>query len=209
MLMIYGECRQNAMQAAALYAARFPDRRHFGRKVFTRLANRLRTTGNVKPEPRQQKQDVLVNNEDMSVDVLAAVTENPHVSTRDIARDRGISQSSVSRILRKNKFHPYRISLLQELSQHDFNMRIQFCTWAQNKLEEDPGFFRFVLWSDEATFKSDGTINRHNLHYWNEVNPHWMRTVDYQHRWSVNVWAGIIGVRLIGPFFFEESLTTE
>jgi len=86
-------------------------------------------------------------------------------------------------------------------------MRIQFCTWAKNKLEDDSAFFQFVLWSDEATFKSDGTINRHNLHYWSEVNPYWMRTVD--HRWSINVWAGIIGVRLIEPLFFEESLTTE
>jgi len=120
---------------------------------------------------------------------LAAVIANPRVSVRNIARDRGISQSSMSRILKKNKFHPYHTSLLQELSQHDFNMRIQFCTWAKNKLEDGPAFFQlqFVLWSDEATFKSDGTINRHNLHYWNEVNPHWMRTVDHQHRWGINV----------------------
>lgn len=36
-----------------------------------------------------------------------------------------------------------------------------------------------------------------------------MRTVDYQHRWSVNVWAEIVSVRLIGLFFSEEFLTTE
>ena len=113
----------------------------------------------------------------------------------------------MSRILRKNKLHLYHISVLQELSQNDFNIRIQFFTWAQNKLL-DPNFFRFVLWSNEATFKSEG-INRYNLHYWSEVNSHWMRTVDHQYQWNINVWAGIIGIRLIGSFFFEESLTIE
>jgi len=30
--------------------------------------------------------------------------------------------------------------------------------WAQNKLQENSNFFRFVLWSNEATFKSDETL---------------------------------------------------
>lgn len=102
--------------------------------------------------------------------------------------------------------YSYCILLLQEFSQSDFNMRIQvrFCTWAQNKLQKNPDFFRFVLWLDEATFKNDKNVNRHNLYYCNKVNSHWMRTVDHQHRRSnINGWTGIIGTHLIGPFFFE------
>jgi len=89
--------------------------------------NQVRITGNVKIQLRQQKQNV-VTNENVSIDVLATIIANLHVSTKDIARDRNISQSLVLRIIRKNKYHPYRISILQELSQNDFNMRIQFYT---------------------------------------------------------------------------------
>lgn len=196
MMMIYGECRQNESMAIRLYAERHPDRRHFRRGVFKRLADKLRTTGSIRNQRKGRECP-----EEIVVDVLAAVSQDPHTSTRNIARDRGISQTTVSRVLRENKFHAYHISLLQELSANDFRSRIQFCLWARQQIEENPDFFRLVMWTDEATFKSDGNVNRHNLHYWNDVNPHWMRSVDHQHRWSVNAWAGIVGSRLIGPFF--------
>lgn len=32
-------------------------------------------------------------------------------------------------------------------------------------------------------------------------------SIDRQHRFSVNVWAGIVGQHLIGPYFFEGILT--
>lgn len=63
-----------------------------------------------------------------------------------------------------------------------------------------------VLWTDEATFHSNGGVNLHNTHYWSRTNPHWMREVQNQGRWSVNCWAGILGGRIIGPFFFNNQL---
>lgn len=63
------------------------------------------------------------------------------------------------------------------------------------------------MFSDEATFVSDGSLNRHNSHYWSDVNPHWSRSVDHQHRWSVMVWCGIVNGYLCGPYFFEGNVT--
>lgn len=63
------------------------------------------------------------------------------------------------------------------------------------------------MFTDEATFKSNGTVNRHNMHYYSTTNPHWMRPVDNQRGWSLNVWGGILGTRKIGPYFFEGTLT--
>lgn len=63
-----------------------------------------------------------------------------------------------------------------------------------------------ILWTDEATFSSDGGVNLHNMHYWSRTNPHWMQEVQHQGRWSVNVWCGIIGGRIIGPFIFDQTL---
>jgi hypothetical protein len=49
-------------------------------------------------------------------------------------------------------------------------------------------------------------VNRHNIHYCSIDNPHWVRHVDYQVRWSINVWGGIIREHVLGPHFFEGHL---
>lgn len=102
--------------------------------------------------------------------------------------------------------HPYHLVLHQELMDADFDNRLNYCHWFINMMEEDPQFTSNILWTDEATFTSVGNVNLHNMHYWAPTNPHWMREVQYQGRWSVNVWCGIIGGRIIGPFIFEEPL---
>ena len=55
-----------------------------------------------------------------------AVIEDPQESQRTIARSVGISQSSISRILCIKKFHPHRITLVQELKETDDPKRLQF-----------------------------------------------------------------------------------
>lgn len=73
-------------------------------------------------------------------------------------------------------------------------------------INETPQFLSQILWTDEATFSSDGRINLKNMHYWSTTNPYWMQEVQYQGRWSVNVWCGILGDTIIGPYFFDEPL---
>jgi hypothetical protein len=63
-----------------------------------------------------------------------------------------------------------------------------------------------ILFSDEATFKSNGLVNRRNMQYYATENPHWVREIDNQNVWSLNVWAGIINDHVIGPHFFDGSL---
>ncbi|KAK0169621.1 hypothetical protein PV328_011802 [Microctonus aethiopoides] len=53
---------------------------------------------------------------------------------------------------------------------------------------------------------SDGQVNLHNMHYWSDSNPHWLREVQHQGRWSLNVWCGILGRNIIGPYFFDQPL---
>ena len=70
-------------------------------------------------------------------------------------------------------------------------------------IAEDQQVLSRILWTDEATFHSNGEVNCHNSHYWSKTNPHWMQEVQHQGRWSVNCWAGILGGQIIGPFFFN------
>lgn len=63
------------------------------------------------------------------------------------------------------------------------------------------------MFSDEATFKNNGELNRHNCHYWSEINRQWHREVDNQHRWSLMVWCEIINGYSIAAYFFKENVT--
>lgn len=89
--------------------------------------------------------------------------------------------------------------------EYDFHKKLQFC-FNIEELHNDEDLLNFILLSDEANFKNTGIGNRHNCHYYAEENPHWLRPVDYQHPWSVNVWAGITGSNLVGPYFIEGNL---
>lgn len=65
-----------------------------------------------------------------------------------------------------------------------------------------------VLFTDEAGFSKNGIINSHNLHLWADENPHASIVTRHQHRFEpINVWAGIIGQHLIGPFVLPRRLT--
>lgn len=134
------------------------------------------------------------------------VNLNPHISLRELERDLGVPYSTTRRILKRFKFHPYHITLTQQISDADMIKRVDFCRWAQTIILDDVNFFKYVMFSDEATFHSTGQLNRHNSHYWSVENPHWSRSVDHQHRWSINVWCGIINGYLVGPFVIDGIL---
>lgn len=208
MLAIFFQCFENAVVASREYALRYPLRVHHSREVFQRLARRLRETGRVQPvtSVRRRRQ---VRTEDNIINVLAYVHADPHISIRQIARDLGISFGTVQKILADTRMHPYHVVLHQALTATDFDNRLNYCIWLKNMKRENPLLMSQILWTDEASFGNNGVVNLHNMHYWSETNPHWMREVDNQHRWNVNVWCGILDGRVIGPHFFEGNLTGE
>lgn len=63
-----------------------------------------------------------------------------------------------------------------------------------------------VIWTDEAYISSAGVFNRHNQHYWSDVNPH--RTVDIQMqgRFGFSVWCALLGNRILLCHIYEGTL---
>ena len=60
------------------------------------------------------------------------------------------------------------------------------------------------FFSDEATFYLRGLVNKHNVRYWSESNPHvTIETVMKSPK--LNVWCAMSKNYLIRPFFFEED----
>ncbi|XP_070528284.1 uncharacterized protein [Cardiocondyla obscurior] len=74
---------------------------------------------------------------------------------------------------------------------------------------QDETFPDNILWSDEAIFTPNGIFNSKNFIMWQHQNPHAVRQCAFQFRWKLNVWAGIIGNRVIGPYFLPPRLDGE
>ncbi|XP_036145999.1 uncharacterized protein LOC118646659 [Monomorium pharaonis] len=205
-ILILGECHLNYHEASRVYRDRYPERERHPNPALIRNLERRAREGDLK---RKRKDHVYDENDNRVVTLLAAIHLNPHVSQRILARELGIPRSTIRRIMKKLKYHPYHITLTQALSQRDMQLRIQFCQWAQQMIRAEQNFFNFVMFSDESTFKNNGELNRHNCHYWSDVNPHWHRPIDNQNRWSINVWCGIVNGYLIGPYFFDGNVNGE
>ncbi|CAH2083514.1 unnamed protein product [Euphydryas editha] len=126
-------------------------------------------------------------------DILEYFENNPEASTRKAARRFGVSQWTVWNLLHKEGLHPYHIRDIQELRANDYEPRVNFCRWFLQNTDKN------ILFTDEATFTKLGVFNVHNEHWWNHSNPYVTRQDAYQHRFSVNVWAGVLNNCLLGP----------
>lgn len=205
MIWVLGECNKNCLLASKVYRQRFPDRKAPNTRAFEKLMDRFNRTGEVKYEKKDITKTALTEENEMKV--LLSIAEDPCTSVRNISQQQDISHGTVQRILKKHKMHPYHIQLFQELVDRDFQRRITFCEWAQFKINRQQNFFDFVLFADEATFHKNGCVNRHNFHYYATSNPNVVSTHNSQWRWSLNVWGGIVGEHVIGPYFFDERVT--
>lgn len=128
--MVYclGESERNCLLASRIYAQRYFERRHPPAQSFEKLRERFERTGNIQYEKDQRERTA--THEENELFVALTVVENPHASTREISAALSISQSSASKTLRKHKYHPFHVQLVQALNENDFQMRLQFCEWA-------------------------------------------------------------------------------
>jgi len=99
--------------------------------------------------------------------------------------------------------YPYHDQRVQHLEPGDHAQRMDFCHW----IKAHPELLSVILFSNEASFTRDGVNNLRNVHTWSHDNPHETSVTNFQRRFSVNVWCGVLGNKLIGPFVFDNNLT--
>uniref|UniRef100_A0A0L8I0P7 Transposase Tc1-like domain-containing protein n=1 Tax=Octopus bimaculoides TaxID=37653 RepID=A0A0L8I0P7_OCTBM len=115
-----------------------------------------------------------------------------------------IPQTSIRRIITQIGLKPYRPQLIHGLLEDDPDRQLQFSEIMLKKIEENPGILDNIVWSDEASFKLSGHINRHNCVYWYSENMH--LTLEQQlNQPGVNVWGGISSSGVYGPFSFGRN----
>lgn len=206
MIYVLGETGKNPLLAQRIYRMKYPERRIPTAVGFRNVMDRFDSSGSVKYSKREVVNKKAAN-EDNELEILLNIQENPQVGSRTLATLCNTSKSTVNRTTNKYKYHPYHIELHQELREEDFERRIQFCNIITQQLQVNNNFLCNVLFSDEATFKSNGAVNRHNMHYYATENPFWVREIKNQNHWSVNAWCGILHNQIIGPYFFDEPLS--
>lgn len=205
MLCIYAQENFNGRSAGRRYQALFPNRRQPNRKLFQNIYGRLGETGSFR-----QKKDVSGRPKNITPEqeeeILVRVAENPEVSSRRLKAATGVSKSSIVRIFHDEGLYPYHFTPVQCLLPPDLPARLQFSHFFQNLQNTDPMFLNRVLFTDEATFTRRGVFNYRNRHAWENENPHLVVERHFQHEFKVNIWCGIIGDHLIGPFELPPTL---
>lgn len=206
-VLIHGDNYKTARETAEIFSTRYPDKRvHYS--TVSRLIKKFKETGSVENMYKHPHEKSITGDEG-TLDVLLTVTETPQISVSDISNITGIEGTSVRRILKRNKFHPYKPKFVHVLKDRDYDARMDFCAWFQGMVEDDAGFSKKVMFTDEATFSSNGTVCSQNCRWWATENPEFIIESKDQYSFKVNVWCGIYNCSIIGPFFFHENLNSE
>lgn len=202
---VYIRCYRNSDHAAQMYGTLFPERQQPSKKTFFNISKNMMESGRL--SKKRNKYQVTENVSD--INVLAQIHINPENSTRNISRECSVSATTVKRILKKHKYHAFKFRRAQKLHPNDAHRRLAFCQWFRRELIDDDILYKKILWSDETKFTNTGIFNPRNKHYYAQINPHLIHEVRPQRRFSINLWCGIIGEKVIGPFFLEENLNAE
>jgi len=75
------------------------------------------------------------------------------------------------------------------------------------QIQEEPLFLKYVGRTDESKFTNNGIINKQNNRFWSDHNPYWTNDSNFQHVWGTNVWCGLLCGKLLGPYFYDGTLT--
>jgi hypothetical protein len=121
MVLLYGECNQNATVAAEEYAARFPNRRRPNPHVILRLISRARHKGSLNLTLKGVAgAPHTVRVHAMEEAVLEAVEQDPRRSVRVISQMCGSSKSTTHQIIKGDHLHPYHYIRVQHLREEDY-----------------------------------------------------------------------------------------
>ena len=147
-------------------------------------------TGNfVSDRPRSGRPLTVATSENKE-NVLKSVRNDPSTSHRAIAEATSLSKSSVHRIMKSEGLHPFKPHYCQKLNEDDPDRRMQFCQTILELSNEDSSLTRKLIFSDECQFYLCGKVNKHNIHFWNNVNPHEI-IESPNHQPSLTVWAAL------------------
>lgn len=181
------------------YQEKFPERRIPAHNVFMRLISRAFRTDSLIPSRREMgagRNRTALTPENLEA-ILHTIDQDPTTSIRALSRMLDIHRCSVHRILHEHRMHAYHFRRVHCLMPQDYPRRIEFCTWLLENERREPGFVHRILFTDESQFTREGIFNSHNSHIWSNENPYAYHIRGFQHRFHINLWAGVINDRMV------------
>jgi transposase len=191
------------------FAAAYPDRPIPSKTIIIKWYNAFRITGCLNLGHKKRKRNSNVVTEDLTMNLCLAVEEEDTTTLSNLAEEFHASRSSCFKALKIEKFKSYRIKNVQKLLPRDYFPRMEFCEFWMEKINEDRNILNKILFSDESSFTLNGKINKQNRRVWARENPYRRQEKHTQYRQKVNVWVGIIGNNLVGPFFIDGNLNQQ
>lgn len=138
--------------------------------------------------------------------ILNAFCSSPTKSLRQAVQEDLGSYFKVRAVLKNAHLYPYKMQIMHELLSDDYEKRVKFSQDMLRLLKSQPSVIERILFGDEAIFYVNGHINHQNVRYWANSNPHIVFEKPL-HSPKVMVWMGLMKIGLVGPFFFEGSVT--
>ncbi|GFU35794.1 uncharacterized protein TNCV_1083571 [Trichonephila clavipes] len=206
LIKLYYQNGMNAAEALRVYHRNHRQRRGPGTLQALRdLVRKFEDTGSTCNKPRSGRPTV---SEDVVMEVHHTVTAGHTETARGIARVLDIrTQRSASSCARYFTCFLYRFKRVQMLEPGDPQQRLDFANEFLLRYDADNDWPLRILWTDEAHFTLNGSINTKNCMHWGETNPHAVAPVPLFDA-KVTVWCGITATFVLGPFFFEETTPT-
>ncbi|GFX82535.1 DUF4817 domain-containing protein [Trichonephila clavipes] len=181
---IYSLADGNGCAAVRLYRERYPTRRQPNHRMFARVHQNLVERGSfratIEGTGRRRKARTPIFEEG----ALHAVDQTPGTSVRALAASTGKSPTTIHRVLQGAALHPFHVQRVQSLQPDDPHDVSRFAQWFLNQIAADMHFASSVLFCDEATFSREAM----------------------QQRFTVNMWTGIVGDSLLGPYILPPQL---
>lgn len=168
------------------------------------IATKFSRTGTV--ENRKKKKRRLDEDDAATVLALGDVRANGKISLRRRAAELGVSKSHLQRIFKINKIIPYKPKFCHTLEPNDEGKRLDFCLWIGEKCLTERNFENNIIFSDEASFTTNGVVSSQNCRYWSDENPNFRINCRRQYSKKVNVWCAVSYDGIIGPYFLDGNL---
>lgn len=175
-------------------------------KTMRAIFSKFRETGSVLDAPRSGRPR---RSDEKIMEISDIYDENPSTSIRQAAAISDTSYSTVWSVLHEDlQMKPFKFSFCHQLFSDDKAARITMCNEFQQRISDDENFLNRLCFSDEATFHLSGRVNRHNCVIWDTSNPHAVQEVPIKSP-GVTVWCGLFSDEVIGPFFFDSTVTSK
>lgn len=188
-----GRANSNSQESHHLYTEHYPQCRIPSYKLFTKLHQQLSKSRPRAPRASDCRKLRSVSTPSMQVRISRIVAEDPATSMQRIAAADGIGFLLLWRILHKQSLYSYHIQRVQG--------------WLLAKCVVNTQFVANILFTDEAGFTGNGTVNSHSTHVCGDGSSHTTVAARHQYQLSINVWVGILGDQLLGSVVLPKRLT--